>query len=759
MDYTKIFHTVPLSSKQLSRNIDGTKTNPGFPDNWIQYQSKQNTNNTPLLGAIAREDFIGIDIDNSPLFKEALEHDNDTAEYVAESDLKGGHLLYTFNKEDYQALKDISKDAKKANIDIQIDNKLIYLATEANKTKTLLTDPLTSLPTKRIPKAVINLIYTHTYKYLLANPHLSINNTCLAGYDTSIMNNSTLGYLLESENYQESIIDSVIPKKLDSRHPKDVKQGEGTDWMNSVRFKLAQDPSVSESNFKSFMLYLNSLWEDPMPESRVLNDCNYDIKTRLNSITGDVLWTYNDEWKQEGYTYPNRHGNMMEVMFDSTQALFIEHDRTNDSVAVFQTQTEIINRILSYSRDRQKTKGELILKKADSVILVNTPEELRGKTQLQNKDIIFNQFKPSEGVQIINGSINVKNPQHPTTVIKFLENLIIDDANRLRLMQFLAYKHRTYEHSELYFVFAGVGGAGKGLFTSLILPYFAGHSRMQDADLEKLSNSFNIWMGETDYVVLDEVGEGDSKREQEKLVGMLKNITGKATFSPSRKGKDIIGENKRHYMTPVVTTNMNTKLITDTSKNDRRLVLFRCPNKLTKITDDTREFVDKIKYELPHFANYIKTLPPITNSEYRDNGKWKNRDYEEYIKITISPIDKIVEAIEEKNLSAIMEVFTEDLSISKHDLDSMFKASKLGEEGRLLIYNTTATQDLGMRSLVDISESLPELDSIEIKTKLRKLKNKVSHLVNGKVYNLQVVQIPGNYKPMGNVDSIEEIEV
>jgi len=756
IDYTKIFHTVPMSSQTLRRNSDGTKTNPGFPDNWIQYQSKRNTQNTPVLGAIAREDFIGIDIDNSPLFKQALLADNDTAEYVAESDLKGGHLLYSFHKEDYDQLKKISKEAKKANIDIQVDNKLIYLATPANKTKTLLTPPLEQLPSTRIPKAVIDLIYAHTLRVLLDNPHLQLNLSTLSNdeYNPNLMSNSTLGYLLEQEQYIEDMIEDIIPRKLEARHPRDVKQGEGTDWMNSVRFKLAQDPSVSEDNFKKFMLYLNSLWEDPMPESRVISDCNYDIKTRLNSVTGDILWTYNPEWKQEGYTYPNRHNVMMEVMYDSEQSLFIEHNRTTDAVNLFHTQTEMTNRILSYSRDRIKVKGEVILKKADSVQLVNTPEEFRGKTQLPNKEIIFNQFQPSEGVKILNGTLAVKDPRYPGTILKFLENLIVDPDNRLRLMKFLAHKHRTYEHSELYFVFAGVGGAGKGLFTTLILPYFAGPSRMQDADLEKLTNSFNIWMGETDYIVLDEVGEGASKKEQEKLVGTLKNITGKPTFSPSRKGKDITGENKRHYMTPIITTNMNTKLITDMSKNDRRLVLFRCPNKLSKITDDTREFVEKMKYELPHFANYIKTLPQISHTEYRDNGPWKNEDYEEYIQITISPMDKIVEAIEDKNLTALIEVFTEDLSISKHDLDSMFKPSKFREEGRMLVYNTTSTQDLNLRSLVDIAGDIPGLDPVEIKTKLRKLKNKVSYLHDGKLYNLQVVQIPGDYRPMNGVDEI-----
>ena len=166
VDYTKIFHTVPFSAPDLHRLPTGEKSNPGYPDNWIQYQSKRNTKNTPVLGAIAREDFIGIDIDNTEVFNQALEADNDTAEYVARSDKKGGHLLYAYNVEDAMQLQMISSLAKKANIDIQMKNKLIYLATPANKTKTLLTEPLTELPKNRIPKAVLSLIYMHTFKHV-----------------------------------------------------------------------------------------------------------------------------------------------------------------------------------------------------------------------------------------------------------------------------------------------------------------------------------------------------------------------------------------------------------------------------------------------------------------------------------------------------------------------------------------------------------------------------------------------------------------
>jgi len=122
-NYTDIFFTVPLTAQTLERKPDGKKTDPGFPQKgWLQYTTTRNTQNTPLLCAIARHDFIGIDVDNTDLFEQLLTADNYSADYIAKSDLKGGHILYAYNDEDAQELTQIRKWAKRAHIDIQLDN-------------------------------------------------------------------------------------------------------------------------------------------------------------------------------------------------------------------------------------------------------------------------------------------------------------------------------------------------------------------------------------------------------------------------------------------------------------------------------------------------------------------------------------------------------------------------------------------------------------------------------------------------------------
>jgi len=758
MDYTKIFHTVPLTAKTMQREADGvTKTNPGFPKGgWTQYQTQRNTQNTALLGIIAGQDFIGVDIDTNELFNQVLGLIDDQCDYVARSDIKGGHLLFAYHQEDYELLNKIHMLAKKAKIDLQIGSRLIYLATAANKCKTLLTEPLTALPAYRIPAQLVDFIMS---KALQANiDNLSAGSTQQAVYDTSVLDNSTLGYLLEQE-YTEELVAKIVPAKLEVKNPAQLQDGEGTEWMNSVRFKLAQDPSVSEEKFQSIMLYINTLWDNPMDDARIIKDCNYDVKNRINSITGDNLWRYNKDWKHEGMTYPTVYGDTIEIMYDSAKELFVEYNNRLGDTTLFNKQTSLVNSIISNSKDRRKITGEMVLKKAEPVEIIDSPEANPAKTKPHNRKAQFNLFRPTDGVLILKGIKIVKEPIHPENTLKFFENLIPDQENRERLFGFLANKHTTYEYTPLYFVLAGVGGAGKGVFTTIYLEYFAGLSRIQEVTLDKLQNNFNAWMASTDYAIIDEGGEGESKAQQAKLVAELKKRTGRAVVSIEKKGKDILGDsNTRHYITPVITTNMNTKLITDTAGNDRRLVLFKCPNKLSTITNNTKEFIASLHHELPHFANYLKTFKKISHTDYTDNKHWKNDDYEEYIESTTDPIDKIVEALEDSNLDKLMQVFTEDLCVPLHEIDRLFSTST-GSATRILLYNTSGTKELDIPSLVDIAESTSLLDPIEVKTKLRKMKKKVSFKKGNKNYSIQVVELLKAYKHLVEVETIAPLEL
>ena len=94
----------------------------------------------------------------------------------------------------------------------------------------------------------------HTFKHVLQSTEgqASIVKRDFAEYNPDIMANSTLGYLVNVDKLKAlspkelaQALDKILPSKLDYRHPKDVPPGEGTAFMTSIRFKLAQDPSIS----------------------------------------------------------------------------------------------------------------------------------------------------------------------------------------------------------------------------------------------------------------------------------------------------------------------------------------------------------------------------------------------------------------------------------------------------------------------------------------------------------------------------------
>jgi len=298
-----------------------------------------------------------------------------------------------------------------------------------------------------------------------------------------------------------------------------------------------------------------------------------------------------------------------------------------------------------------------------------------------------------------------------------------------------------------------VGGAGKGVLVDVILNYFAG-TRITSINPQNLSNNFNSWMATTDWAQLDDATDGATVKEKLQLVGELKRLTGSATINIERKGKDL-SEPQRHFVTPIVSTNTATKLITDTTANDRRLVVFLCRKPLTDITDDTREFIAKIIDDLPHFAYYLANLPTIAYNDYTGNKDWKNKDYEAYIEDTMSLADKLLEAATLGDTAKFVQELQE-ANVSYDDIDSMFSTTVEGKPGRILLYNTASTKSLGIQSLQDIAEINSQINT-NIKHILRPLKQGISYARGaGKNIKIQVVEFKDLYKPFNKpLDPIE----
>ena len=86
----------------------------------------------------------------------------------------------------------------------------------------------------------------------------------------------------------------------------------------------------------------------------------------------------------------------------------------------------------------------------------------------------------------------------------------------------------------------------------------------------------------------------------------------------------------------------------------------------------------------------------------------------------------------------------------------MFTASR-DKQARLLLYNTSATADLNIHSLVDIAERNSLLNPIEVRQKTMKLKKRTTYKPGSKQYALQVLEFPHTYVAVSNTIDIEPI--
>jgi len=755
IDYTKIFHTVPLKGTIMTRNDKGSKVDeqgkPIIPENkWDSYTTIKNTKSCPLLGAIAHTDFIGIDADTKEIYDYIYSIAKNECKYIAKSipETKGGHFLFRYDEITSSKLEPLVKYLKKLKVDVQIGKKLIYLATPANTTKELLTPNLSKLDDlTTISNTLIMYLTSLVTPLLLEDVSSSNLTTKLDSNSILVYSSDYYGFLLAGEP-TKSLIKRIAP--LDYKHiieMNDIPNGNGTDFLLKVRQKLLADISVSPEVFSKTMHYLVSEF-DVDRASKHLKTLDDNIQRDINS----PKWRYDSKWKVKGLILTTGYNNTLEVFYSYTDNSWVLFNRTLESYTIYSTFTNMGDSLLALTG--KKVPKDTALLKSTKVNIINNPEYLKFINTNDSGIPTFNTFAPTIPLSIVRGDI-VGEQIEPTTILKFFENLIPNVDTRNKFLGYIAHKYSTYDYSPLYFVLAGVGGAGKGTLVQHILTAISGVGRVQNVTYELLSSRFNAYMENCEWLEIEEAGEGYSKRDGERLVGILKRITGNPYISIEGKGIDT--KVSRHYITPIISTNLSTKLITDTVSNDRRLVLIKCPNKMNNILpldigkktiNDTKDLIDQIKLEVPLFASYLRGIyksKEFKVSDYTDNSNWKSDDYYDYIESTMTNSDKLVNAVSERNSSKFKEVLIE-AGVGTMDIENLLSiSSDLNSEEHtvyegFILYHSPSTFNMGIKSLEDIYLSNLKLQG-DVRTLFKTIKQRKTMRVDGIIYTLYIVYL------------------
>ena len=614
------WHTVPLMGS-LERRDDGSKTLPTFPKDWrTKYQLEFNEKATALGGAITGEvsGIIAIDCDNEVTWNLFRSLDPDY-EFVFLSKGKGypaGTLIYEY---DGELNETFSLHNGELDLDFYSDRGFIYLATEKNKTKEPLTDPLPEI--KPAPDAI---------KYLVKQLHKS-TKTVTEQSDSkhvNIMTASCLAPLVEqfatTKEFMPGLFKIITPKDFRSLpeyvengylHPNNVPEGRGSEYLSKVSAILGADISVSEELYVNAMHGINDLFEHRMPTDRIEATILDPMVERKAQANGKVIWQYDENWKQHRLILKGKRQTNFELAFDDRRNLYYVVDAINEQIKTFHRDSEMMAYLEAAAIESPK---KMEVKKSLPIVNVGSyPNKQFGFNDSDDPTArLLNTFVQTPELLIFNNpEVYMEKYKQPTTILKYIETLVPDDTMRNYLLSFVKTKLSTFKYSPVILYFMGRHGSGKDLFVGLLETILGSISRPTTKEFLEM---FNSWMLDSYFVQLDEYGNQlATAREREEALGKIKAYTGKQQVQIRQMRTDSF--QYMHNVTFIMTANKNPLML---EEGDRRIAFFETPNVLAEqkwvlSQGGVAEVYRKIQDEIKDFCYYLSTeVDTLSASDY-----------------------------------------------------------------------------------------------------------------------------------------------
>lgn len=611
------WHTVPLTGS-LERNEDGSKTLPTFPKDWrSKYQLEFNEKAVPLGGAITGEvsGIIAIDCDNEITWNLFRSLDPDY-EFVFLSEGKGypaGTLIYKYN----EALEDnFSINNGELALDFYSNSGFIYLATKKNKTKVPLEAPLPEL--KEVPTAILYLLKQLAIKKPVEEAKSNIN----------IMTASCLAPLVEqfvvTKEFMPGLFKIITPKDFRSLteyvesgylHPNNVPEGRGSEYLSKISAILGADISISEELYINAMHAVNDMFEDRMKTDRLEATILDPMVNRKTSINGNIVWQYDENWKQHRLILKGKRQSNFELAFDDRRNLYYVVDSINQSIKSFHRDSEMMAYLEAAAIETPK---KMEVKKSLPIVNVGShPNKSFGFNESDDPTArLLNTFIQTPELLVFNNpEVYMDKYRRPETTLKYLETLVPDETMRKYLLSFVKTKLVTFKYSPVILYFMGRHGSGKDMFVGILETILGNISRPTTKEFLEM---FNAWMLDCYFVQLDEYGNQlSTAREREEALGKIKAYTGKQSVQIRQMRTD--GFTYMHNVTFIMTANKNPLML---EEGDRRIAFFETPNVLAEQKwvnkqGGIADVYNKIQNEIKDFCYYLATeVETLSASEY-----------------------------------------------------------------------------------------------------------------------------------------------
>ena len=615
------WHTVPLKGT-LERLEDGSKTIPHFEPDWrAKYQKEKNAIDSKLGGTITGEvsGIIAVDCDNENTWKMFRALDPEY-EFVLLSKGKGypaGTLVYKY---DHDLANTFSINNGAMALDFYSDRGFIYLATKANKTKIPIGTPL---PEVREMPPIMKIMLMQFYESTLTK--VDTGTSANLNVMTANCLNPTVRKFVEGKGeFMPGLFKVITPRDFRASpayietgylHPNAVPEGRGSEYLMKVSAILGADISVDEELYTEAMIYLNDLFDEPLPQKRLDATIMDPMLNKKASIEGKPIWQYVDDWDEHRLILQGKRQTALELAFDDNRDMYYVVDSVNQKVKTFTRDNELMAYVEAVAISApKKIEVKRSLPIVNTMAVPNLPFGFNVGNDATAR--LLNTFVQTPELMVFNDpGLYVDKYKRPDTILRYLEDLVPDDTMREYLLRFVKTKLSTFSYSPVILYFMGVHGSGKDIFVG-ILEQILGH--VARPTTKEFLEMFNAWMTDTYIVQLDEYGNQlTAAKDRDEALGKLKAYTGKQKVQIRRMRTD--GFSYMHNVTFIMTANKNPLMLED---GDRRIAFFQTPNKMdslgwVKERGGVAEVYHAIHDEVKDFCYYLATeVQSLTRSEY-----------------------------------------------------------------------------------------------------------------------------------------------
>ena len=250
----------------------------------------------------------------------------------------------------------------------------------------------------------------------------------------------------------------------------------------------------------------------------------------------------------------------------------------------------------------------------------------------------------------------------PDVITKVITHAVGGDPTTYaRFINWLAYIYQNRTKTGTAWILHGVQGTGKGLLVDHVLAPIFGYDYVSKQQSRNLKAEFNGWMERAIFVNIDEFDIQDAGAEATSVMQALKMWITDARLPIRAMHKE--SRMTDNYSNFILTTNSRSALPVD--RGDRRISFGDRQEKRLDITPDE---VDDIRFELDHFAGFLKTYKV---DKLLAHTCLENATKDQAKQLSMTSIEEFVEAVRTGDLQFFLDAQFE--KSSDFSLDGDYK--------------------------------------------------------------------------------------